>query len=77
MLPSLYIKGPNVLFLFTTALALKKEKWDMKYGIEGRDNDEIIIMMTTVTIMITMVYICRIKWICIMFNVEARAHLSL
>lgn len=26
MLPSLYIKGPNVLFLFNTALAFKRKK---------------------------------------------------
>lgn len=64
MLPRLYIKGPNVLFLFNTALALKRKNGILNMVLKAE-------IMTVKTMMIMMVYIWRIKWIYIMLNVEA------
>lgn len=71
MLPSLYIKGPNVLFLFNTALAFEKKNGILNMVSEA----ELITLMWTITMMM-MVYIWRIKGIYIMLYVEAQAHLN-
>lgn len=68
MLPSLYIKGPNVLFLFNTALAFKKKNGILNMVLKA---EVMTVMMKTMMITIMMVYIWRIKWIYIMLNVEA------